>query len=74
VAVVESSTASDDAPASKASILAVQAGSVQAALDEAATAYDRVDAPAGGKTVIGAAAIAAVQAAFDRIGDDASSR
>ena len=48
---------------------AARPATVQASLDAEATGYDRIDAPAGGKSTIGAAAIVAAQAAFDSVGD-----
>jgi len=59
------SAAAERAPAAASA----QPGTLQATLDAEATGYDRIDAPAGGKSAIGAAAIAATQAAFDSVGD-----
>lgn len=48
-------------------------GSARKGYEAAAAAYERVEAPVGGDTAFGKAEIAAVQEAFDKLGDELSS-
>jgi hypothetical protein len=67
--VIAASEPADDADAAPSG----STGSARDGYEKAAAAYDRIEAPVGGEAAIGAAAIAAVQAVFDKLGDELSS-